>query len=76
MLRRKKDSEINGESILNLTKRTVHIVACEFDASEYLFYTKLEGRISNEVDRLQRSGEQGSKYMHYLVLLLRLRQGR
>ncbi|KAH7910542.1 SNF2 family N-terminal domain-containing protein [Hygrophoropsis aurantiaca] len=73
MLRRKKDQVLNGKPILQLPARNVDIVYCEFDEDEKAFYSKLEGKMSNELDKLQ-SSEENMNYTHVLLMLLRLRQ--
>ncbi|KAH7929303.1 hypothetical protein BV22DRAFT_1110033 [Leucogyrophana mollusca] len=74
MLRRRKDHVLNGKPILQLPERIVKIVQCEFDKDEQAFYSALEGRMSNELDKLVNSNEAGKHYTHVLLLLLRLRQ--
>lgn len=74
MLRRRKDDEINGKKLIELPKRTIEIVSCPFDASERTFYTSLETKMDDVLEKLMNQ-EKGSKYISVLLLLLRLRQG-
>ena len=75
MLRRKKDHVLNGKPILQLPKRTVEVVQCDFDPEEYSFYMALENKMSTEVDKLMNAEKAQNNYTHVLVMLLRLRQG-
>ncbi|KAJ3560995.1 hypothetical protein NP233_g10474 [Leucocoprinus birnbaumii] len=75
MLRRRKDDTLNGKKLIDLPKRTVEIVSCPFDSSERAFYTSLENKMDETLEKLLNSdGKGGSKYMSVLLLLLRLRQ--
>ncbi|EMD37109.1 hypothetical protein CERSUDRAFT_155596 [Gelatoporia subvermispora B] len=74
MLRRTKDTLINGKPILQLPDRNVQIVDCEFDPEERAFYESVEQKVSNKLQQLQEQGEMSKNYTSMLVLLLRLRQ--
>ncbi|KAF8960935.1 SNF2 family N-terminal domain-containing protein [Flammula alnicola] len=73
MLRRRKDETINGKVLIELPKRTVEVVTCDFDDSERQFYDSLETKMESVIEKLMAS-KGGSSYMSVLLLLLRLRQ--
>lgn len=76
MLRRRKDQQLNGKSLIELPKRTVSVVSCHFDSSEKAFYDALETKMETVVEKLMADeGGAKNKYMSVLLLLLRLRQG-
>ncbi|KAH0578535.1 hypothetical protein H2248_003684 [Termitomyces sp. 'cryptogamus'] len=72
MLRRQKDQTLNGKALLDLPKRTVSVVSCEFDSSEKAFYAGLENKMESVIKKLMRNGQ--NNYISVLLLLLRLRQ--
>ncbi|OCH84032.1 hypothetical protein OBBRIDRAFT_799429 [Obba rivulosa] len=74
MLRRTKDTLVNGKPILQLPERNVQIVECEFDAAERAFYDSVAEKINDRLKKLQQQGEMTKNYTGVLVLLLRLRQ--
>lgn len=73
MLRRRKDQLLNGKSLIELPQRTVTVVSCPFDSSEQAFYSALENKMGDVVEKLMDKGT--NSYISMLVLLLRLRQG-
>ena len=73
MLRRRKDQTLNGKALIELPKRTVEIVTCNFDDSERLFYDSLESKMEGVIEKLMAS-KGGNSYISVLLLLLRLRQ--
>ena len=73
MLRRQKDQSLNGKALLELPKRIVSVVSCEFDSSEQVFYAGLENKMESVIEKLMGNGK--SNYISVLLLLLRLRQG-
>ena len=73
MLRRTKDTLINGKPIVELPPRHVGTVDCEFDSSERAFYNAIETKVRSRLDNMQ--AEKQMNYTSMLVLLLRLRQG-
>ena len=75
MLRRTKTQTINGTPLLNLPKRTINVVECEFDEDERAFYSALEARTSLTFNKFIKSNQVMSNYTSVLLLLLRLRQG-
>ncbi|KAL0579929.1 hypothetical protein V5O48_002100 [Marasmius crinis-equi] len=78
MLRRKKDDKLNGKVLVELPKRIVNVVSCDFSESEQQFYSELEGKMNEVLDKLnadaQKSGKAQASYISVLLLLLRLRQ--
>ncbi|KAG6890238.1 hypothetical protein C0992_002766 [Termitomyces sp. T32_za158] len=52
MLRRRKDQTLNGKALLELPKRIVQVVSCEFDASEQAFYAGLENKMESVIEKL------------------------
>ena len=75
MLRRRKDQYLNGKVLIELPKRTVEIVTCDFDDAEREFYVSLEMKMVSVIEKLMKNNKGGSNYMSVLLLLLRLRQG-
>lgn len=73
MLRRRKDQLLNGKKLIELPQRTVTVVSCPFDSSEQAFYSALENKMEDVVEKLMDKGK--NSYISVLVLLLRLRQG-
>lgn len=73
MLRRQKNQTLNGKTLLELPKRIVEVVSCEFDASEQIFYNGLENKMESVIEKLMGNGK--NNYISVLLLLLRLRQG-
>ena len=75
MLRRQKDQIINGKTLIELPKRTVNVVSCDFDPSEKFFYDSLETKMESVIEKLMATSKGNSSYISVLLLLLRLRQG-
>ncbi len=74
LLRRTKDSKINGKPILNLKPRISERVHAAFSEDELEFYRSLENRTQLQFNRYLEAGTVGRNYSNILVLLLRLRQ--
>lgn len=74
MLRRMKDSKIDGKPILQLPPKTEVIQNCVFSEDEQKFYKELETKSQVTFNKYLRAGTVGKNYSHVLVLLLRLRQ--
>lgn len=74
MLRRMKNSEINGKPILTLPPKTETIHNCVFSTEEQNFYKTLESKSRITFNKYLRAGTVSKNYAHVLVLLLRLRQ--
>lgn len=74
LLRRTKNSLIDGKPILTLPEKieeTQHVV---FDEEEQAYYTALETKQQLAFNRYRKAGTIGKNYASVLVLLLRLRQ--
>ncbi len=74
MLRRMKDSEIDGKPILNLPPKTEEVVHVVFSEDESKYYRDLEAKSRIQFNKYLRAGTVGKHYSNILVLLLRLRQ--
>lgn len=75
MLRRKKDSTVDGKVLIDLPPRNLNLVECDFDEDERAFYEALNAKIQLTLNKFIKSGTTMSNYTSMLVLLLRLRQG-
>ncbi|KAK4229547.1 ATP-dependent helicase ULS1 [Podospora fimiseda] len=74
MLRRMKNSVVDGKPIVSLPAKTENSDIVYFSAEEQQFYNDLEGRSQVIFNKFLRSGTVGKNYSNILVLLLRLRQ--
>ncbi|KAL2130227.1 hypothetical protein VTI74DRAFT_6724 [Chaetomium olivicolor] len=74
MLRRMKNSMIDGKPILTLPEKTEASEHAVFSDDERKFYTDLESRSQVLFNKYLRTGTVGKNYSNILVLLLRLRQ--
>ncbi len=74
LLRRTKQSKIDGEPILRLPPRTTEKQHAVFSDDENDFYRALENRTRLQFNRYLKAGTVGRNYSNILVLLLRLRQ--
>ena len=74
LLRRTKDSEINGKPILQLPPKVTEKVHVVFSEDEQQVYNALENHTQVEFNKYLRKGTVGRNYSQVLVLLLRLRQ--
>ncbi|KAF7559828.1 hypothetical protein G7046_g4334 [Stylonectria norvegica] len=74
MLRRKKNSLLDGKPILKLPEKTESIVYAELSTEEHDFYDQLEKKSQVQFSKYLRAGSIGKNYSNILVLLLRLRQ--
>lgn len=75
MLRRTKNTILNGKPLLDLPGRIVNTVQCDFDAEEREFYNNVQAMVDTNLQKLQQEGTMTKNYTSMLVLLLRLRQG-
>ncbi|SCU78152.1 LADA_0A04126g1_1 [Lachancea dasiensis] len=73
MLRRTKDSEIDGKPILELPEKTISCDEKTLVGSELDFYTDLELKNKKKAEKLMAKQSKGN-YSNILTLLLRLRQ--
>ncbi|RYP77544.1 hypothetical protein DL771_001117 [Monosporascus sp. 5C6A] len=74
MLRRTKDSKIDGQPIIELPPKAEEIVHVVFDKDEEQYYQDLEKNSQVQFNRYLKGGAVGKKYTVILTLLLRLRQ--
>lgn len=74
MLRRSKQSEIDGEPIIVLPTKFEEIVHVTMDADQLAFYEHLANNARITVNNYLREGTLGKHYSHVLELLLRMRQ--
>lgn len=74
MLRRKKNSMLDGKPILNLPEKTEEVAYAELSQEERDFYDQLEKKSQVQFSKYLREGTVGKNYSNILVLLLRMRQ--
>ncbi|KAE8379960.1 SNF2 family N-terminal domain-containing protein [Aspergillus bertholletiae] len=74
LLRRTKDSKIDGKPILQLPRRISEKVHAVFSEDELELYSSLEARTQLQFNKYLEAGTVGRNYSNILVLLLRLRQ--
>ncbi len=74
MLRRTKNSTIDGQPIIDLPPKVEEQVHVVFNEDEAAFYNDLERDSQVRLSRYFRDGAVGKKYTVILTLLLRLRQ--
>ncbi|CAA7263247.1 unnamed protein product [Cyclocybe aegerita] len=74
LLRRKKDSKLDGKPLIELPEKDIRLAKLEFSQEERAIYNMLETRSQNTFNRYLRAGTVLKNYHQVLVLLLRLRQ--
>ncbi|XP_017229709.1 helicase-like transcription factor CHR28 isoform X1 [Daucus carota subsp. sativus] len=74
MLRRTKDTFIDGEPIITLPSKTINLIKVDFSAEERAYYQKLEADSRSQFKAYAAAGTLGQNYANILLLLLRLRQ--
>ncbi|KAL6235897.1 hypothetical protein BDW75DRAFT_127428 [Aspergillus navahoensis] len=74
LLRRTKDSKIDGKPILDLPRRFSEKVHAVFSEDELELYKALEAKTQLQFNKYLEAGTVGRNYSNILVLLLRLRQ--
>lgn len=74
LLRRTKDSTIDGKPILTLPEKTIEMVYAELSPDEQQFYKALQDKSVILFNKYLRANSVGKNYSNILVLLLRLRQ--
>jgi SNF2 family DNA or RNA helicase len=74
LLRRTKQSKIDGEPIINLPPKTEEIQHVVFNEDEQAFYSALETKTQIQFNKYMKANTVGKNYSNILVLLLRLRQ--
>lgn len=73
MLRRTKDSKVDGKPLIELPKKTVKNVSIRMDEEEAKAYKNLEAGIQKKAEKLLKKKHKNS-HSNILTLLLRLRQ--
>ena len=74
LLRRTKQSKIDGQPIITLPPRITMIDHAVFDEDQQAFYDNLESQTQKTFNRYLARGTVGKHYSNMLELLLRLRQ--
>ncbi|XP_057478433.1 helicase-like transcription factor CHR28 isoform X1 [Actinidia eriantha] len=74
MLRRTKGTLIDGEPIISLPPKTLHLTRVDFSAEERAFYAKLEADSRSQFKAYAAAGTLSQNYANILLMLLRLRQ--
>uniref|UniRef100_A0A8H8CFK2 Uncharacterized protein n=1 Tax=Psilocybe cubensis TaxID=181762 RepID=A0A8H8CFK2_PSICU len=74
LLRRKKDSKLDGRNLIELPEKKIDLVRLEFSEEEREIYNMVEARSQARFNRYLRAGTVLKNYHQVLVLLLRLRQ--
>ncbi|KAK6539512.1 hypothetical protein TWF694_009731 [Orbilia ellipsospora] len=74
MLRRKKDSLIDGKPLLTLPDKVIELVHPIFSEDEQELYSAVEQKIAVRFNRYLEEGAVSRNYTYMLLLLLRLRQ--
>ncbi|WWD10365.1 hypothetical protein V865_008500 [Kwoniella europaea PYCC6329] len=73
-IRRNKDSELNGQKLLQLKPKYTNVVELSFTNDERQIYTAIENRFQVRFNSYLRKGTVMKHYSVVLVMLLRLRQ--
>ena len=74
LLRRTKQSKIDGEPIITLPPKSEEIQHVIFNEDEQAFYSALETKTQIQFNKYMKANTVGKNYSNILVLLLRLRQ--
>ncbi|KAL0375485.1 UNVERIFIED_CONTAM: Helicase-like transcription factor CHR28 [Sesamum radiatum] len=74
MLRRTKGTLIDGEPIITLPPKKIHLTRVDFSLEERTFYNKLEADSRKQFKAYAAAGTVNQNYANILLLLLRLRQ--
>ncbi|XP_010031367.2 helicase-like transcription factor CHR28 isoform X1 [Eucalyptus grandis] len=74
MLRRTKGTLIDGEPIITLPPKTIHLAKVDFSKEERDFYTQLEHDSRVQFKAYAAAGTVKQNYANILLMLLRLRQ--
>ncbi|KAB2087838.1 hypothetical protein ES319_A04G132500v1 [Gossypium barbadense] len=74
MLRRTKATLIDGEPIIKLPPKSIHMSKVEFSAEERAFYNQLEADSRSLFKEYAAAGTLNQNYANILLMLLRLRQ--
>ncbi|MCL7031708.1 hypothetical protein MKW94_005496 [Papaver nudicaule] len=73
LLRRTKDTLIDGKPIIILPPKSISLVKIELSTEEQSFYSQLEARSSAQFREYERAGTVNRNYANILVMLLYLR---
>ncbi|AQK50391.1 Helicase-like transcription factor CHR28 [Zea mays] len=74
LLRRTKETVINGKPIINLPPKTINLNKVDFTQEERSFYLMLEERSRQQFKAFAAAGTLKQNYANILLMLLRLRQ--
>ncbi|XP_024987397.1 helicase-like transcription factor CHR28 isoform X1 [Cynara cardunculus var. scolymus] len=74
MLRRTKETLIDGKPIINLPPKIINLATVDFSAEERTFYRKLERESRSQFKAYAAAGTVRQNYANILLMLLRLRQ--
>ncbi|GAA5866871.1 hypothetical protein JCM3774_004583 [Rhodotorula dairenensis] len=74
MLRRKKDSKLDGRELITLPAKIITMHELEFSPEEREIYEMVETKAQQKFNKFLKAGTVMRNYSHILVLLLRLRQ--
>jgi SNF2 family DNA or RNA helicase len=74
LLRRTKQSQIDGKPIIVLPPKSIETQHVVFSEDELAFYKALESKTQIQFNKYLRANTVGKNYSNILVLLLRLRQ--
>ncbi|KAM7261686.1 hypothetical protein ACFE04_020763 [Oxalis oulophora] len=74
MLRRTKETVIDGKPIINLPPKSIELNKVDFSAEERAFYTQLEADSRSQFKAYAAAGTLNQNYANILLMLLRLRQ--
>ncbi|GAA5838313.1 hypothetical protein JCM9279_003196 [Rhodotorula babjevae] len=74
MLRRKKDSKLDGKELISLKEKHINLHELEFSVEEREIYEMIETRAQEKFNKFLKAGTVMKNYANVLLLLLRLRQ--
>ncbi|GAA5916809.1 hypothetical protein JCM8208_004781 [Rhodotorula glutinis] len=74
MLRRKKDSKLDGKELISLKEKHINLHELEFSPEEREIYEMVETRAQEKFNKFLKAGTVMKNYANVLLLLLRLRQ--
>ncbi|KAG9109343.1 hypothetical protein FRC07_008339, partial [Ceratobasidium sp. 392] len=74
LLRRTKETKLEGKPLITLQPKTIEIEELEFSPDERQIYAAVEARQQQKFNRFLRAGTVMKNYSAILVMLLRLRQ--
>ncbi|TRM55791.1 SNF2 family N-terminal domain-containing protein [Schizophyllum amplum] len=74
LLRRMKNTKLDGKPLIELPEKVVELTRLMFSEEERSVYSQVETRTQNQFNRYLRAGTVLKNYQQVLVLLLRLRQ--